>query len=98
MIKEIKSTKEVVTRIKCCDVCGAEIKHKLACNVLICLYCKKDLCEDCIGHEEETGSDDLRTVWCKQCWDIGNVYRPEIDALTARITALYKEWQDRCKE
>lgn len=62
-----------------------------------CTYCKKDLCENCIGHEDCTPGD-YRDVFCKKCWEIGNEYRPVIGELNARVDALYKEWQDKCKD
>jgi hypothetical protein len=96
MIKEIKKQKEVITKHKYCDVCGAEIKNSLACSTATCEYCKKDLCDECIGHEEETGAD-YRDVWCSVCWLIGSEYRPDIEKLEAKVHLLYQEWQDRCK-
>jgi predicted nucleic acid-binding Zn ribbon protein len=54
MIKEIKTQQEVIAQHKYCNVCGAEIAQGLACSNAPCEYCRKDLCEKCIGHEDET--------------------------------------------
>ena len=97
MIKEIKIQQEVIEYYKYCDVCGAEINNSLACLSARCMYCKKDLCENCIGHEEETGGD-YRDVWCTVCWLIGSEYRPMIEKLKAKAQLLYQEWQDRCRK
>lgn len=97
MITETKTQQEVVTQHKYCDVCGAEITHSLACMNAKCEYCGKDLCETCIGHEEET-SGDYRSVWCTVCWQIGSEYRPMIEELEAKVHLLYQKWQDECKK
>ena len=97
MIKEIKTQQEVFEYCKYCDVCGAEITHSLACMNATCSYCRKDLCEECIGHEEGTGGD-YRMVWCNECWQIGSEYRPKIEELEAKVHQLYQEWQDRCRK
>ena len=97
MIKETKTQEEVIKRHKYCDVCGAEIKSSLACTNATCEYCRKDLCEKCIGHEEETGAD-YRDVWCTRCWQIGSAYRPKIEELKAKVHSLYEEWQSKCRD
>ena len=97
MIKETKSQQEVITQRVYCDVCGAEIRCRLLCMKATCEYCKNDLCEKCIGHEEETGGD-YREVWCTACWQIGSVYRPKINELEAEVYRLYEAWQSRCKD
>jgi hypothetical protein len=97
MIKETKIQKETIILHKYCDVCGEEIEHSLACMAATCEYCGNDLCEKCIGHEEETGSD-YRIVWCSSCWQIGNEYRPMIKALAEEVEMLYKKWRSRCNE
>lgn len=96
MIKEIKIKKEVTEKHRFCDVCGVEIRIGLACSERQCSYCKRDLCEKCIGHEDDDGSD-WRVVYCKECWDIGKDYRPKIDELYDKIGHLYNEWKSRCK-
>ena len=95
--KVTKITKEVDERHKFCDICGDEISIGLACSVARCMYCGKDLCEEHIGHEEDTYSD-YRTVYCKNCWKLGESYRPRIEELQNEITFLYKKWQDDCKK
>ena len=96
MIKEIKTQQEIIEYYKYCDVCGTEINNSLSCFSARCMYCKKDLCEKCIGHEEET-SEDYRDVWCKRCWDIGTFYRSTIEKLNKAIETLYNEWREKCK-
>lgn len=96
MIKEVKVQKEVVEHHKFCDKCGREIKTGLGCTAAKCMYCKKDLCEKCIAHEDSSPST-YRIVYCKNCWDIGKQYRPAIEELSSKIGDLYKEWRDKCK-
>jgi len=97
MIKETRIPSEKIEHRKFCDICDTEIYIGLACSRAECMYCKKDLCETCIGHEEETGGD-YRNVWCEKCWTIGNKYRPIIEALNSQTEHLYEEWQTKCKE
>ena len=97
MIKETKIQKEAIEKHKFCDVCGTEITIDLACNSARCMYCKRDLCEKCIGYEENTDGD-YRDVWCKRCWEIGKQYRSTIEKMETKIEQLYKEWQGKCKE
>lgn len=95
--KAIKVTREVMEPHKYCDACGDEINIDLACSKAKCMYCGKDLCETCVGREEDLWSDS-RTVYCKNCWRIGEGFRPEIEELHNKIESLYQEWQDLCKE
>lgn len=96
MLKEKKVYKEEIEQQKFCDVCGEEIKKiGLGCTAAKCAYCGNDLCKNCIGHEDESWGD-YRTVYCKKCWEIGDVYRPKIDKLELELESLYKEWQDKC--
>ena len=97
MIKEKTILKEHTVRQKYCDVCETQIPKGLACWRAHCEYCGKDLCDKCIGHEEETGGD-YRIVYCKTCWEIGDEYRPLILELDIKISNLYKEWQTKCKK
>lgn len=97
MIKETKIQKEAVEQHKFCDVCGTEIRVGLVCSAARCQYCGKDLCEKCVGHEDETGGD-YRNVFCKRCWEIGEQYRPIIEELDKKIEELYKGWQGKCKK
>ena len=97
MIKETKERKEVIERHKFCDICGVEINIRLACSAAHCMYCRKDLCENCIGHEEDDGSD-YRSCYCKRCWEIGEQYRPTIEKMETKIGQLYDEWISKCRE
>ena len=97
VIKTLKAIKEVEERHKFCDVCGKELDMNLACYSAKCMYCGKDLCEEHIGHEEDT-PEDYRFVYCEQCWKLGESYRPVINKLQEDITVLYMKWQDECKK
>jgi hypothetical protein len=88
---------ETVKRHKFCDDCGVEVPVGLACCKASCEYCKKDLCDDCVGHEEETGGD-YRIVWCKKCWSAGDELRPVIEEHHNEIERLYKLWRDKCEK
>jgi len=96
MIKKTTETKEVVVNKRFCDDCGKELHWGLQCCVAQCEICKKDLCNDCIGYEEETGGD-YRIVWCKKCWEIGKPYRTELEILQNKIEEARKMWEARCK-
>ena len=98
MIKEEKILKEITTRKKYCDVCESKIPIGLDCSKSECEYCGKDLCENCIGHEEEETGGDYRIVFCKTCWDIGKVYRPIIKKRHNEIDTLYETWRSLCKK
>jgi len=97
MIKEKVILKETKIRKKYCDECNTEIRIGLACSKAVCEYCGKDLCDKCIGHEDYSGGD-YRIVYCKNCWEIGDKYRPIIEKLNNEIDNLYKEWQSLCKK
>ena len=96
MIKEVKKQKEVIERHKYCDVCGAKISIELSCGKAKCEYCEKDLCDECVGHEE-SNSGDYRIVYCAKCWDIGKEYRPIIKQHEDKVDQLYDKWRDKCK-
>lgn len=96
MIKEEIITKQHTIRKKYCDECETELKRGLACSVAKCEYCRKDLCDKCIGHEDYSGGD-YRIVYCKTCWEIGESYRPTIEKYHNEIDKLYDEWQTKCK-
>lgn len=95
--KAIKIMKEIREPHRYCDICGKEINIEHVFNTARCMYCGKDLCEECIGNEENTYNDS-RIVYCNNCWNLGESYRPEIDELNIRLKQLYQEWQDKCKE
>ena len=82
---------------KFCDVCEIEIPLGLACNAAHCAVCGADLCEKCIGHEDES-YDDYRITWCKSCWDIGIPYREKMDKLREECDAVAAEWHQLAKE
>ena len=95
--KTLKETTETTETHKYCDVCGINIKLGMACVKAQCKYCKKDLCEKCIGHESDSYGD-YRTVYCKRCWNIGNNYRSKIEQLEKEEDKLYDEWITKCKD
>lgn len=97
MIKDQKLRREVTIRHIYCDECGVEIKRNLACSVAKCEICGKDLCDNCIGHEAYNDGD-YRTVYCKQCWEIGTDYRFKIEQLETEIENLSNEWHKKCKK
>jgi len=93
MYKEYEETKIVKKKRKFCDICGEEIHIGLACSKASCGICKRDLCENCIGYELETGGD-YRIVYCKSCWDSGEDIRSQIQELNSKIDELHIEWTD----
>jgi hypothetical protein len=97
MIKEVPVTRPDVERHKFCDVCGVEVSIGLRCSKAQCEYCKRDLCNKCAFHEDDSGWD-YRTVWCEKCWKIGEGFRPTIEKHQSEIERLYVEWQELCKK
>lgn len=77
-----------------CDICGVEIPIGLACTAATCQICGKDICENCIGNEEDAG--DWRDVQCTLCWSIGQKYLPEIAKMKSKVTELYQKWYAEC--
>ncbi len=96
MIKELKIQYERVEYHRFCDECGEEIITGLGFRVAKCMYCKKELCGKCIAHEDSNPSTH-RIVYCKDCWNVGEEYRHDIEELNSKIQCLYKEWQNKCK-
>ena len=97
MYKKVTVNKEVTETLRYCDICGALIARGLACSVAQCEYCKKDLCDKCVGHEGYS-SGDYRVVYCKECWDIGETHRETIEYLEKLIERSYGEWQKECDD
>lgn len=95
--KTIKVMQEIKKTRTYCDICEKEINIKLIYCKARCMYCGKDLCEEHIGHEEDTPGD-YRVVYCENCWQLGKFYRPRIEELQNEVTFLYKKWQDDCKK
>ena len=96
MIKKEVTVKEVVIHTKVCDICGSEIHIGLACSIIKCEQCGKDLCEKCIGHENNTMGD-YREGYCKSCWDIGQMYLNRIRMLEDEIENIYYCWGRACR-
>ena len=97
MLKQEKQVKEITIKRRYCDDCTNELNHTMACSVAQCEICRKDLCEKCIGFEDNT-TGDYRTVYCKKCWTIGEEYRTLIDIHESEIEGLYNEWHEKCKK
>ena len=96
MLKKTTTLVEEDKYQRFCDICGKEIIVSLACSRATCAYCTRDLCENCIGHEDSTFGD-YRTVYCEQCWGLGDQYRPLIEEYECKIHEMYKKWQSECK-
>ena len=90
----IKIDKTVTYRL--CDYCNTNIDHQVY-SKLRCEMCDKDLCSDCIGHENTTYGD-VREVYCKPCWEKGIKYLSEIKTLEDKIEQLNDEWRKECND
>lgn len=77
-----------------CDDCNNKIRKGYS-NSTSCEICKKDLCQSCVEHVEYDG--DYSTVYCKNCWTIGEEYRNLIAIHEGEIEGLYSEWHGKCK-
>ena len=97
MIREEILVEQVVKNTWICDICGDEIYHDLACSTIRCEQCGKDLCERCIGHENNTMGD-YREGYCKSCWDIGQTYLSRIQMLENEIEDIYCCWKRACQD
>lgn len=95
MIKQENA--KTIINVHYCDDCGKKLHHELQCTKAVCEYCKKELCEDCIGYEIGTHGD-YRTVFCKQCWEVAKEYHLKIDQLEQQIDKLYEECEKKCRE
>ena len=96
MIKEENIIQETTTKIiyRFCDDCNAPLKP-IRSDGSICNICGRDLCHQCIGHEDYSG--DYSYVYCKSCWTtIGGKYRNEILGLENQIDLLTDEWHLKC--
>lgn len=62
-----------------------------------CNGCGKDLCEECIGHENYVDGD-YREVYCKHCWEIAKPYLDIIAKLEDLEETLYKEMEKKLKK
>lgn len=92
--KKIMVEKEEIHKF--CDDCGVEIRIGLACGKASCTICGADLCNNCVGHEYDDGSD-YRTTWCRSCWEIGAPYREKIQKLREECDKLHDEWRMKGK-
>lgn len=89
MIKQEEKT-EIISKYYC-DFCGKETKRRR-----ICKCCRKDICNDCIEHEENDGGD-YSDYYCLKCWDLGKTYRDRKKKLEEQIDQLYDEWMSMCR-
>ena len=92
VIREHTETQTVVVKKRYCDVCGEELGWTLQCSKAKCVLCGKDLCEKCVGYEEETGGD-YRRCWCKHCWEVGEPFRNEMERLRSLIEDQHHLWK-----
>lgn len=81
---------------KFCDICKVEIPIGLACNAASCAICGSDLCDKCVGHEEDSPGD-YRITWCRSCWEIGEPYRKQLDELRQKRDEVSAEWHRLAK-
>lgn len=97
VIREYEEQQTVKKIKRFCDLCGKELTETLACSRIKCSICGKDLCNSCVGHEEETYGD-YRLGYCKRCWELGEPYRVRIEILERQIQKLNNEWAIVCKK
>ena len=89
-IIEKESVRKEIKKIYICDYCS---KRTGAHNR--CCMCDKHVCSD---HEEFDwrNGGDYPPRYCKQCWDIGEKYRRQIEAiemeLDIKIAAIEDAW------
>jgi len=97
MRKQVKKQKEYIETHVYCDDCGIEIFRSMACSVARCCICGADLCDKCVGGEEDDGSD-YRTVYCKTCSAINIKYEPQFKKLREAKDNLYDRMHNECKK
>lgn len=76
-----------------CDDCGKEIEYGYR---RTCYCCEKDMCDKCLGHEENDAGD-YSTYYCLKCWSLGEPYRNKIKELGDQIEQLSDEWLTKCR-
>ena len=91
MIKQEQITEVKTISKRYCDDCGKEAKYRRTCNC-----CGKDMCVDCVGHEENDGGD-YSDYYCLKCWHLGEPYRDKIKELEEQIEQLNDEWISKCR-
>lgn len=96
MIKKEEVTIISTFHYKYCDICQKKISSSLACCAAHCEYCGKDLCEDCIEHENNSFGD-YREVYCKRCWEIYLKYDLKIKELNKQLDDIYEQIEKECR-
>lgn len=94
MLKQRVVKIEKIENFRVCDVCETSLESQIYSH-LKCENCQKDLCSECIGHENYTDGD-YREVYCVKCWNIGKKYREEIKKLEDKIEKLGDDWRAEC--
>jgi len=90
MVKIEQITKVSTVKHRYCDFCETKLNSNA-----VCVCCKKDLCHNCIGHDENDGGD-YYYFYCQSCWNKGEPYREKIKQLEKEIDILSDEWLKEC--
>ena len=104
MQKQIKKTYIGYEYDYFCDECGSQMERKFykiktpeyKTMVGKCNICGKDLCIDCVGHEEENG--DYTNYICKTCWGIYDKYDYDIKRIKDQLDDLEEQRYNECIE
>ena len=91
MIKETERTQIIKERHRYCDICGGGAKTH-------CYMCNKDLCNKCVTHEKYDYGDYRGDCYCKECWQLGENIRSQIEEYEYKIESLESEWSQMCKK
>lgn len=89
---EIENKETTIT----CDLCGDHIKNRSRYTPHICCMCGRDVCGKCERFDPNNMSD-YPPVYCKVCWEIGEIYRERIkevqEECDKRIDVLKSGWE-----
>lgn len=94
MKKITKVTKVVEREDYYCDVCGNKVDSL---DMKFCDVCRKMMCIHCTVRSENEFDGESPSYYCRGCWNIGEVYRADIererDKRDANIAMIEDMWK-----
>lgn len=92
-------TTEVTRTVKCdeyyCDVCNNRVDSFY---LKVCDVCGKHLCVQCTVRSEDVFDGKSPSYYCRECWNIGDIYRADIAEEIAKRYASIANIENRWKK